>query len=139
MSMFRHATIASGGRANLSAGAIGIGIDMETGRFTTAYLEAEDRFLTLSELGIDDAYVIPKWDETKAIAKKIAEADDLCYNGVDIVLDQNDNAMVLEINGRPGIGIQNVNQRSILSTIHAMNKNSSNNTSSVDTLRFVIG
>jgi hypothetical protein len=53
---------------------------------------------------------IPKWNSIIELAAKVQEAiPDLGFIGVDIVYDKSHGPMVLEINARPGLEIQNAN------------------------------
>jgi alpha-L-glutamate ligase-like protein len=114
MAMMRYATKETKGRANLSAGAIGLGIDIETGTISHIHAKKEKTVLTFEDLGIPRDFVIPKWEEIKKIAIKSSEISGLRVSGIDVILDSDDNVLVLEINGRPGIEIQNVNEKSLL-------------------------
>lgn len=111
--MVRVPTRASGGRANLHQGAIGLGVDIATGRTTRALLRG--RLLErhpdtgASLVGI----VLPHWEEIVAIARRSAAAVPLGYLGVDVGLDARRGPVVLEINKRPGLEIQNVNGRGL--------------------------
>ncbi|RPJ04385.1 MAG: hypothetical protein EHM36_10770, partial [Deltaproteobacteria bacterium] len=113
MGMFRYATAESRGRANLSQGAIGMGIDLTGGTITHIHAKNEKKPLTAEEFGIPPSFTIPKWEEIKAIARKAARLSQLQIAGVDVILDARDTVMVLEINGHPGLEIQNVNERSL--------------------------
>jgi alpha-L-glutamate ligase-like protein len=113
MGMFRYATAESRGRANLTQGAIGMGIDLTGGTITHIHSKKEKRPLTAEEFGIPPSFTIPKWEEIKAIAQEAARLSQLQVAGVDIILDARDTVMVLEINGHPGLEIQNVNERSL--------------------------
>jgi alpha-L-glutamate ligase-like protein len=114
MAMLRYATKDTNGRANLSMGAIGISIDLKTGAFTHLHRKKEDDLLSFAELGVPDGFVLPKWEEMKKVAIKASKLSGLRISGVDLILDKNDRVMVLEINGRPGIEIQNINEKSML-------------------------
>ncbi|MDH5548167.1 MAG: hypothetical protein OEZ43_21540 [Gammaproteobacteria bacterium] len=119
LAMMRLPTRASEGRANLHQGAIGVGIDIETG--TTHHATMEGGFIdrhpdTGNELiGKEIAY----WKEIIEIAKTVSKTVPLKYLGIDVALSV-DGPKILEINVRPGIEIQNVNNkgmRDILSNI----------------------
>lgn len=109
MAMLRLSTEESGGRANLHAGGIGVGIDLSTGLTTTAILHHEliDRIpgTRLSVSGIR----IPFWDQVLLLASRASHAVGLNYAGVDIAIDRDDGPMVLELNARPGLDIQYAN------------------------------
>ena len=112
--MLRLPTEKSGGKANLHQGAIGLAIDIETGKVTNAALkgtttpEPPDTGAELS------GFKIPKWRQIVDIAIAAAEAVPLGYIGVDICIDEDRGPLVLEVNGRPGIEIQNVQQKGLV-------------------------
>lgn len=105
--MLRIATIASEGRANLHQGGVGVAIDLESGRTYSASMNGEeischpDTGVTL--LGV----TIPYWDELMQLSEAVAKAIPLGYLGIDIALSEA-GPVVLEVNARPGIEIQNV-------------------------------
>jgi alpha-L-glutamate ligase-like protein len=109
MAMLRLPTATSGGRANLHAGGVGVGIDLVSGRTTTAIYRGKiiDTLpgSRLSLTGIQ----IPFWDEVLSMAVRTAQHTNLHYAGVDIAIDREDGPMVLEINARPGLDIQFAN------------------------------
>lgn len=57
------------------------------------------------------------WEKIKTIASEVAKISGLNVAGVDIVLNVKEQIMVLEVNGRPGLEIQNINERSLLEDI----------------------
>lgn len=108
MAMSRIPTSESDGKANLHQGAIGLGINIETGRTQHAIKAGEsithhpDSQQAL--LGI----TIPYWQAVMVMAVKAAKAVPLKYLGVDIAISDQGPVMI-EINARPGIEIQNAN------------------------------
>jgi len=62
---------------------------------------------------------LPFWPEIVELAKRAARAVPLKYLGVDISISP-DGPQLLEINVRPGLEIQNVNERGMLSILQAM-------------------
>ena len=110
MAMLRLPTTASMGRANLHQGAVGVGIDIATGR--TRGGVCLNRAVSIhpdtgaSVQGIE----IPGWPDVLATATRLSEALGLGYLGVDIVLDAGRGPVVLEANARPGLAIQIANQ-----------------------------
>jgi hypothetical protein len=56
---------------------------------------------------------IPFWDEILLLAAQTQSASGLGYAGVDIVLDKVGVPHILEVNARPGLGIQNINMDSL--------------------------
>lgn len=115
--MLRLPTEKSGGKANLHQGAVGLAIDIETGKVTNAALKGTNTDAhpdTGAEL---IGFKIPKWREIIEISKASAEAVPLGYIGVDICIDHDRGPLVLEVNGRPGIEIQNVQQKGLVESL----------------------
>lgn len=110
MAMLRLPTEESGGKANISLGAIGVGIDMARGVTTNAIKngisieEAPRTNLKLSGIKI------PYWTKILRIAHRCYKATGLGYMGVDIIIDREKGPVVIELNARPGLGIQAANQ-----------------------------
>lgn len=109
IAMSRIPTSESDGKANLHQGAIGLGIDIETGKTThaikagksiTQHPDSQKSIIGLS---------IPYWKEILEMAMKAAKAVPLKYLGVDIAISVQGPVMI-EINARPGIEIQNANK-----------------------------
>jgi len=113
LSMVRVPTAESEGRANLHQGGVGIAIDLATGRTTAALHKGKrvDRHPDSGQplLGLE----VPRWRELVEVARRSAGAVPLGYLGVDLVLDAARGPLVLEINVRPGLEIQNVHGRGL--------------------------
>jgi len=113
MAMSRIPTRQSEGKANLHQGALGVAIDIGTGVTTGA------RFLGQTIDRHPDSAIrligrtMPFWAEIMDMAKLTARAVPLKYLGVDISISP-DGPLLLEINVRPGLEIQNVNERGML-------------------------
>ena len=111
MAMMRLATKESGGRANLHQGAVGVGIDIKSGRALAAVSHNRPiRFHPDTGADLLDLRV-PFWREHLEIAAKGYEMTGLGYLGADIVLDKFRGPMMLELNARPGLAIQIANGR----------------------------
>lgn len=110
MAMLRLPTPESQGRANLHQGAIGVGIDIATG--ITAYGTVKGKIIreipwTGKKI---NGLKLPGWSNILTLAAKVQEAvPKLGYVGVDLVLDKDRGPMILELNARPGLEIQNAN------------------------------
>lgn len=108
MAMIRLPTARSGGRANLHQGALGVGIDIDSGRTIHASQYGEpltlhpDNGRNLIGLGI------PGWDLVVDAARRASLCVPLNYLGVDVAISS-EGPKILELNVRPGIEIQNVN------------------------------
>lgn len=107
--MLRVPTRASGGRANLHQGAIGLGVDLRTGRTTTARHHGRSIDAHPDSKAPLIGVQLPHWDAIMDVAVRSATAVPLGYLGVDVGIDSTRGPVVLEINKRPGLEIQNVN------------------------------
>ena len=108
--MARIPTLASDGKANLHQGAIGLGIDIEHG--TTQHAILIDHDIT-HHPDTNEALInqqIPHWDRVVEMSCIAARKSPLKYLGVDISISDN-GPVLLEINVRPGLQIQNANQK----------------------------
>ena len=111
--MLRIPTQKSKGKANLHKGAIGTSIDLETG-VTGRSLLANRVIHKHPDSGkLLKNIKLPYWNEIKKIAEQCHHSIPLGYMGVDICLDEKEGPLVLEVNGRPGLEIQNVNDEGI--------------------------
>jgi alpha-L-glutamate ligase-like protein len=109
MAMLRAATLESDGRANLHQGAIGIGIDLLSGRTVRAIHHGKP-VKCHPDLGGDLVGVqIPEWDRILDIAVTCQEMTGLGYLGVDLMIDETLGPMMIEVNARPGLAIQQAN------------------------------
>lgn len=110
MAMLRLPTEESDGRANLHAGALGVGIEMASGITTHAiYRNRIINLLPANSKVKLHGLKIPHWDEMLKMSSEIQELTKIGYIGIDFVLDKNEGPMILEINARPGLSIQNAN------------------------------
>lgn len=109
MAMLRLPTHASGGRANLHQGGIGVGIDLASGRTHHAYFQGQplDCHPDTGEPVLN--FVMPWWLDILEMARKTARASGLGFVGIDVVIDEMDGPMLLEANARPGLAIQLAN------------------------------
>lgn len=113
MAMLRLPTEESQGRANLHQGAIGVGIDIASGITLSAiYKNRQIRFIPNTKYKLH-GFKIPQWEEILKLAAESQKVLGLGYIGVDIVLDREDGPLVLEVNARPGLGIQLANKAAL--------------------------
>lgn len=109
MAMLRLATTDSDGKANLHQGAVGVGLDIGTGRslnavqFNRPITLHPDTGLPLENIQID------AWSDMLEMAARCYEATGLGYMGVDLVVDAQEGPLLLELNARPGLAIQMAN------------------------------
>ena len=110
MGMVRLPTKASDGKANLHRGAIGVGIDLKTGKTLSGVHRSQvvthhpDTGKPVR--GID----VPFWEGMLFIAARATEMTGLGYLGVDLVIDDRRGPLLLELNARPGLQIQIANR-----------------------------
>lgn len=108
--MIRLPTRASKGRANLHQGAVGVGVDLDTGKTLGGVWRDRavdlhpDRHVPLQGI------TIPYWAEARYAAARLSRAIGLGYLGVDLVLDAGKGPLVLEANARPGLSVQIANR-----------------------------
>ncbi|MEF8938061.1 MAG: sugar-transfer associated ATP-grasp domain-containing protein, partial [Halovenus sp.] len=115
MAMTRLPTEASEGAANLHLGAVGVGLSLADGTPLGAYQQSEDRELDAhpdTGASLTD-FQMPNWEGILQTAVEAASASGLGYTGVDVVLAEDEQPKVLEVNVRPGLGIQNTTGRGI--------------------------
>lgn len=109
MSMVRLPTKSSDGRANLHQGAIGAGLNLANGHTNNAVIKNQvienhpDTGHKLSGLKL------PYWREILELAAQCFDMVELGYLGADIVLTPDRGPILLELNARPGLGIQIAN------------------------------
>lgn len=117
MAMMRLPTADSGGRANLHQGAIGAAVDLATGTVSGAWIGRRpmDRH---PDTGVDlVGAVVPCWDAVLDAASRCGPATGLRYVGADVVIDREAGPLVLEVNARPGLQIQNVTGHGLLASL----------------------
>lgn len=106
--MLRIPTKESSGRANLHQGAIGVPINLDTGITGEGYLEGE---MVLHHPDSGEKFAghhVPNWDRILEIGTEAQAEIPLGYIGVDIADDVTQGPLVIEVNARPGLEIQNV-------------------------------
>lgn len=130
MAMVRLPTRESSGKANLHKGALGAGIQISKGK--TIHAICKDKAVYshpdtgYSLIGVE----IPFWNKILAIATDSYTAIGLGYFGVDIAIDERTGPLVLELNARPGLSIQNANKCGLKGRLKAIEKINPENLSS---------
>jgi alpha-L-glutamate ligase-like protein len=120
MAMLRLPTRQSDGRANLHQGAVGVGIELTTGR-TTLGVYKNRRVLEHPDFDTPLAgWVIPGWEDLLLLSARCYEFAPLGYLGVDLVLDARLGPLMLELNARPGLNIQIANGRGLAFRLQAV-------------------
>lgn len=122
MAMTRLPTRKSDGKANLHQGAVGAGIDLTTGRIKSAVVAHQKNPITHHpDTGVElIGQQIPFWSEILYLAVKAQSQTGLGYVGVDIVIDKSKGPLVMEVNKRPGLEIQNANREPLLKKLQAV-------------------
>ena len=116
--MLRLPTVRSGGRANLHQGAVGVPVEIETGATGPGRLERRV-IVTHPDTGCSLlSRTVPRWAELLGVARMAQRAIPLGYIGVDLCVDLERGPLVLEVNARPGLEIQNVQGRGLWPEIH---------------------
>ena len=111
--MLRLPTEKSNGKANLHQGAIGVSVDTETGRLNQATQKGKKLDWHPDSQVAFAGLTIPDWDKVRKISLACAKAIPLGYLGVDVCIDRDEGPLVLEVNGRPGLEIQNIQGKPI--------------------------
>jgi alpha-L-glutamate ligase-like protein len=117
MAMLRVPTKRSGGKANLHQGALGIGVDMKNGSLTQGMYKNKYIDCHPDNQFVFNGKNLPDWDKTLQIAYDTSKVFPLDYLGIDIIYDKDLGPLVIEINARPGLQIQNVNKTGIISEL----------------------
>ncbi|MEM6719771.1 MAG: sugar-transfer associated ATP-grasp domain-containing protein [Bacteroidota bacterium] len=110
ISMLRIPTDISNGKANLHQGGLGIGIDMQKGELLQAHDGKNYHNIHPDNGNQIKGKKIPHWEAILEISKKTAAHFPLQYLGIDIVIDKDLGPLIMEINVRPGLGIQMANK-----------------------------
>lgn len=120
MAMMRLPTRESGGRANLHSGAVGCGVQLSLGRVIHATWHGRS-ISTHPDTGAALArFEVPFWARILEVAAHAQVSSGLGYAGVDVVLDRDRGPLVLEVNKRPGLEIQNANLAGLLRRLRAV-------------------
>ncbi len=108
MAMMRIPTEKSWGKANLHSGACAAGIDIGSGRLTYT-VQNSKQIKSIPGIWNVRGTKLPDWEEILELAVKVQHVTNIQYLGCDIVLDKNDGPLLLEMNIRPGLEVQVVN------------------------------
>ena len=122
MAMLRLPTRESNGKANLHQGAIGAGLNLATGRTMTAVWHGRIIAIHPDTGQAVPGLQVPHWDEILHIAACCGSLCGLGYLGADLVLDRHRGPMLLELNARPGLGIQIANRAALLPRLRLIEK-----------------
>ena len=103
MAMLRIANKNSQGLSNINKGGIGIAINIKTGDIMHDNLTSK----------IVSERQIPNWDKLLKITTSCHDAYKLGYIAADFIIDNKLNPILIEINSRPGLKIQQINNKSL--------------------------
>ncbi len=120
--MLRLPTRASDGKANLHQGAVGVGINLATGRTLRGVMHNAPVTHHPDTLHSVGDFTVPGWDQVLLLAAQCYDLARLGYLGVDIVLDRDKGPLVLELNARPGLAIQLANGRGLRPALQAISR-----------------
>jgi glutathione synthase/RimK-type ligase-like ATP-grasp enzyme len=123
MAMTRLPTRRSMGRANIHQGAIGAGISLSEGRITAATLLRRNVKTHPSSGRQIVGFRFNMWEDILENASAAADASGLGFVGVDITIDRDLGTVVLEVNKRPGLEIQNANRAGLRRRIRWVERN----------------
>lgn len=136
MSMVRLPTKNSDGKANLHQGAIGAGLNLKDGATNNAVIRNlvvdchPDTGFKLSGLQL------PFWREILELAAQCYDMVELGYLGVDIVLTPDQGPILLELNARPGLGIQIANLAGLVPRLEKVRLEAPKNLLAKDRVKF---
>ncbi|MFC7336197.1 alpha-L-glutamate ligase-like protein [Haloferula chungangensis] len=109
MVMLRASTRESDGRSNLHQGALGVGVDIATGRTIRAIHHGKPVTLHPDLKVRLTGVQLPEWDKILDNAVTCHEMTGLGYLGVDMMIDEDKGPLMIEVNARPGLAIQMAN------------------------------
>lgn len=110
LSMLRMPTVSSDGKANLHQGGVAAAIDAE-GRLGPVF-DGKRHSPAHPDGAVVQGEFLPCWKEVLDIGRAADAALPLGWSGVDVVVTV-DGPVVLEVNARPGLAIQNVTRQSL--------------------------
>jgi alpha-L-glutamate ligase-like protein len=122
MAMLRLPTRESGGRANLHQGAIGAGVELESGRTTRAVLRNRTTERHPDTGASVVGFAVPYWPQILEMSQRVSDATGLGYVGVDVVVDRRRGPLLLEANARPGLAIQIANGAGLVSRLEEIDR-----------------
>jgi alpha-L-glutamate ligase-like protein len=122
MGMVRLPTKDSDGKANLHQGAIGAGVEMESGTTLTAVYRT--RVITHHpDTGNQVSGIqVPHWGKMLLMAARAFDMTGLGYLGIDMIIDKDRGPLLLELNARPGLAIQLANRAGLRERLERVEK-----------------
>jgi alpha-L-glutamate ligase-like protein len=122
LSMVRLPTRLSDGKANLHQGAIGVGVDIGSGRTTHGVWREAPVTVHPDTMYSIAGVEVPDWETVLQLSARAYELTGLGYLGVDIVIDSSLGPLILELNARPGLSIQIANRIGLRSRLEIVDR-----------------
>ena len=120
MSMMRVPTDASDGKANLHQGAMGVSVSLADGRTGPGVYRGQQVTRHPDTDALVSGQVLPFWSQLLEHARAAARAMPLKYVGVDLVIDAALGPLMLEVNARPGLQIQVINDTGLVPAVEGI-------------------
>jgi alpha-L-glutamate ligase-like protein len=114
MAMTRLPTSRSRGRANLHQGAVGVGVELDSGVTSFAVCSGRSTAVHPDTQRAVLARKLPEFERVLEIAVRASDQTALGYVGADVVVDAVRGPLVLELNARPGLAIQLANRAGLV-------------------------
>ncbi len=116
IAMLRLPTKESDGKANLHLGAVGLGIDIGTGK--TTYCVKNNKYISKLWNGEKvNTLTIPKWNHILEMACRAQQISKIGFLAVDLVLTTT-GTKILELNARAGLAVQIANKAALKNRLH---------------------
>ncbi|HET8705967.1 MAG TPA: alpha-L-glutamate ligase-like protein, partial [Pseudomonadales bacterium] len=122
MAMARLPTAMSDGKANLHQGAVGVGIEIPTGKTLRGVWKNQLIDIHPDTENPLSGLIIPNWERLLHLAASCREIAKLDYIGCDFVLDEHLGPLMLELNARPGLSIQLSNRHGLEPRLDAVGR-----------------
>lgn len=120
MAMIRLSTHDSQGKANVHQGAVGVGLDIATGKAVRA-VQFDQPVTHHPDTGKDLlSLAVPQWQCLLELASSCYEMYGLGYLGADFLLDRERGPLLLKLNARPRGTIQVSNNKGLLPRLTAV-------------------
>jgi len=122
MAMTRLPTRGSRGRANLHQGAVGVGIELDSGTTNFAVQSGRSVDVHPDTQRAVRARRVPEFERVLEIAVRASDQTELGYVGADVVVDAARGPLVLELNARPGLAIQLANRAGLVPRLEEVDR-----------------
>ncbi|HXX49213.1 MAG TPA: alpha-L-glutamate ligase-like protein [Myxococcota bacterium] len=122
MAMIRLPTERSRGRANLHQGAVGVGVELDSGVTSFAVCAGRSTAVHPDTQRAVLARKLPEFERVLEIAVRASDQTPLGYVGADVVVDAARGPLVLELNARPGLAIQLANRAGLVPRLEEVDR-----------------